>query len=202
MDKQTKRLLRLNGTSGNSKMPPQSTCISEFHVLAVDDSTIDRKVIERLLKISSCKVTTVSSALRACEILGIVDGQSSVTFNEIKVNLIMTDYCMPDMTGYDLLKKVKESAALKEIPVVIMSSENVPNRIERCLEEGAKEFIIKPVRLADIKRLSGHVIESQLSDGEVPGCSKRKSEMEDTQNWKRADTKAFSKGDWHPLNKD
>ncbi|KAH7521587.1 hypothetical protein FEM48_Zijuj07G0049100 [Ziziphus jujuba var. spinosa] len=45
-----------------------------------------------------------------------------------KVNLIMTDYCMPGMSGYDLLKRVKGSS-WKDVPVVIMSSENVPSRI-------------------------------------------------------------------------
>jgi CheY-like chemotaxis protein len=39
------------------------------------------------------------------------------------------------MTGYELLKHVKESATLKDILVVIMSSENVPTHITRCLEE-------------------------------------------------------------------
>jgi two-component response regulator (ARR-A family) len=47
------------------------------------------------------------------------------------VNLIITDYCMPGMTGYDLLKKIKESSSLRDIPVVIMSSENIPSRINR-----------------------------------------------------------------------
>jgi hypothetical protein len=36
---------------------------------------------------------------------------------------------VPEMTGYELLKRVKESAALRDILVVIMSSENVPTRI-------------------------------------------------------------------------
>jgi CheY-like chemotaxis protein len=42
---------------------------------------------------------------------------------------------VPGMTGYELLKRVKESTALRDILVVIMSSENVPTRITRCLEE-------------------------------------------------------------------
>jgi two-component response regulator ARR-A family len=50
---------------------------------------------------------------------------------DVAVNLIITDYCMPGMTGYDLLKKIKESASLRDIPVVIVSSENIPSRINR-----------------------------------------------------------------------
>ncbi|GKG16777.1 two-component response regulator ARR5-like protein, partial [Tanacetum coccineum] len=50
---------------------------------------------------------------------------------DLKVNLIMTDYSMPGMTGFELLKKIKNSSTLKEIPVVIMSSENSLTRIDR-----------------------------------------------------------------------
>ncbi|KAJ8570423.1 hypothetical protein K7X08_037395 [Anisodus acutangulus] len=140
----------------------------QFHVLAVDDSLIDRKLIERLFKISSCQVTTVESGSKALEFLGLQqehDEQnnpnqpcvSPSNQQEVEVNLIITDYCMPGMTGYDLLKKIKESSSLRNIPVVIMSSENVPSRISRCLEEGAEEFFLKPVRLSDVNKLRPHM---------------------------------------------
>lgn len=135
---------------------------AQFHVLAVDDSIIDRKLIERLLKTSSYQVTTVDSGSKALQFLGLLEDEqrnlsppsvSSDFHQEIEVNLIITDYCMPGMTGYDLLKKIKESSSFKDIPVVIMSSENVPSRISRCLEEGAEEFFLKPVKLSDVKKL-------------------------------------------------
>ncbi|KAF3794951.1 Two-component response regulator [Nymphaea thermarum] len=126
----------------------------ELHVLAVDDSLLDRKVMERLLRFSSYKVTAVDSAKQALEILGLGDKSSQ---NDVSVNMIITDYCMPEMTGYDLLKRLKESSYLREIPVVIVSSENVPTRIDRCLAEGAKEFLLKPLKLSDVKRLGIHM---------------------------------------------
>lgn len=148
---------------------------SQFHVLAVDDSLIDRKLIERLLKTSSYQVTTVDSGSKALEFLGLLhDEQASSPStpppeqNEIEVNLVITDYCMPGMTGYDLLKKIKESQSLKDIPVVIMSSENVPSRINRCLEEGAEEFILKPVKLSDMNRLRPHILKGKNKDQQQP----------------------------------
>ncbi|KAJ9172104.1 hypothetical protein P3X46_015385 [Hevea brasiliensis] len=130
----------------------------QVHVLAVDDSLVDRKVIERLLKISCCKVTAVDSGIRALQFLGLDEEKSSsVGFDGLKVDLIITDYCMPGMTGYELLKKIKESSTFREIPVVIMSSENVMARIDRCLEEGAEDFIVKPVKLSDVKRLRDYM---------------------------------------------
>ncbi|KAF9611236.1 hypothetical protein IFM89_028306 [Coptis chinensis] len=78
---------------------------------------------------------------------------------ETKVNLIMTDYSMPGMTGYDLLQRVKKSS-WKDVPVVVMSSENVPSRMNMCLEGGAKEFLLKPVQLSDLRKLRPHLLES------------------------------------------
>ncbi|KAF6174486.1 hypothetical protein GIB67_004680 [Kingdonia uniflora] len=135
----------------------------QLHVLAVDDSLVDRKVIERLLKISSFKVTTVDSGKRALQYLGLDGEKSSAGFDGLKVNLIITDYWMPGMTGYELLKKIKESSTFREVPVVIMSSESVLTRINRCLEEGAEEFIVKPVQLSDVKRLKNNIKREEVS---------------------------------------
>ncbi|KAI9174208.1 hypothetical protein LWI28_013737 [Acer negundo] len=146
----------------------------ELHVLAVDDSFVDRKVIERLLKISSCKVTAVESGTRALQYLGLDGEKSSVGFDALKVNLIMTDYSMPGMTGYELLKKIKESSVFREIPVVIMSSENIIARIDRCLEEGAEEFIVKPVKLSDVKRLRDCIIKGDGEENVKKNLNKRK----------------------------
>ncbi|KAL6497442.1 hypothetical protein OROGR_029371 [Orobanche gracilis] len=169
----------------------------ELHVLAVDDSLVYRKVIERLLKISCCKMTAVESGRRALQYLGLDGEKNSFGFDvseelanlvvclaslafavhrfmvmtnmvqkfiksdELKINLIMTDYSLPGMTGFELLQKIKLSIAtiavaiansvanrcygaiepiatlragsskLKEIPVVIMSSENILARADR-----------------------------------------------------------------------
>ncbi|KAK2998331.1 hypothetical protein RJ639_024588, partial [Escallonia herrerae] len=129
------------------------------HVLAVDDSLADRKLIERLLTKSACKVTTAENGQRALELLGLIDGQHANNNRGSKVHMIITDYCMPGMTGYELLRKIKESSNLKEIPVVIMSSENVPTRIKKCLDEGAEEFMLKPLKQSDVKRLRCHMMQ-------------------------------------------
>lgn len=158
---------------------------SKFHVLAVDDSIIDRKLIERLLKTSSFQVTAVDSGNKALEFLGLHENDEKISANkaftspmnqqEMAVNLIITDYCMPGMTGYDLLKRVKESS-FRDIPVVIMSSENVPSRINRCLEEGAEEFFLKPVRLSDVNKLKPHMLKRKNKD-----CEKLEKETDQEQ---------------------
>ncbi|KAB2046853.1 hypothetical protein ERO13_A13G004600v2 [Gossypium hirsutum] len=127
---------------------------TKFHVLAVDDTLIDRKLIEKLLKTSSYQVTAVDSGTKALEFLGLNNNDH----HDVEVNLIITDYCMPGMTGYDLLRKIKESSSFKDIPVVTMSSDNIPSRINRCLEDGAEEFFLKPVQLSDVNKLRPHLM--------------------------------------------
>lgn len=147
--------------------------MAQFHILAVDDSVIDRMLIERLLKTSSFHVTVVDSGTKALKFLGLVEDEvrnekpqtiAAETDQVVEVNLIITDYCMPGMTGYDLLRKIKESNSLKDIPVVIMSSENVPSRINRCLEEGAEEFFLKPVQQSDVNKLKPHLLKTKVKN--------------------------------------
>ncbi|KAM7507756.1 hypothetical protein LguiA_018209 [Lonicera macranthoides] len=175
-----------------------------LHVLAVDDSLIDRKLLEKLLTVSSYQVTCVESGDKALEYLGLLhnnnnsnaeiisdsttsscasctctasssssSSSSQTSKQELqgsKVNLIMTDYSMPGMSGYDLLKIVKGSS-WKDVPVVVMSSENEPSRINMCLEGGAKEFLLKPVKLSDLRKLQSQLL---ISHSEYPSDDEEK----------------------------
>ncbi|MED6170614.1 Two-component response regulator arr5 [Stylosanthes scabra] len=122
-------------------------------------------------------VTVVESGTRALQYLGLDgDKKTSIGFDSVKVNLIMTDYSMPGMTGYDLLKKIKESSVFREIPVVIMSSENILTRIDRCLEEGAEDFLLKPVKLSDVRRLKDFIMRGEVKEGEKRCCKRLRSD--------------------------
>ncbi|XP_058090041.1 two-component response regulator ORR1-like [Magnolia sinica] len=131
-----------------------------IHVLAVDDCPIDRKIVEKLLiKASSFKVTAVDSGKKALEVLlGLNEEDVECPgVNDCRIDVILTDYCMPEMSGHDLLKVVKEHNCLKSIPVVVMSSEKEPQRISGCIAMGAEDFILKPLHLRDIQGLRNHV---------------------------------------------
>ncbi|KAJ4834492.1 hypothetical protein Tsubulata_021015 [Turnera subulata] len=119
----------------SNKMVSMADFGDEPHVLAVDDNLIDRKLVEKLLKNSSCKVTTAENALRALEYLGLGDDKRNST------------------TAQDI-----ESSIFREVPVVIMSSENIPTRINKCLEEGAQMFMLKPLKQSDVAKIRCDVL--------------------------------------------
>lgn len=52
-------------------------------------------------------VTAVESGSKALEFLGLMRSSDPPSAIQMEVNLVITDYCMPEMTGYDLLKKIK-----------------------------------------------------------------------------------------------
>ncbi|CAL5016818.1 unnamed protein product [Urochloa decumbens] len=122
-----------------------------MRVLLVDDSPVDRRVAQLLLSSDSCAgsfhVIAVDSAKKAMEFLGLKGGK------EQAIDMVLTDYCMPEMTGYDLLKAIKALNPLKPIPVIVMSSEDEPQRISRCLNAGAEDYIVKPLQSKDVQRL-------------------------------------------------
>ncbi|XP_062195278.1 two-component response regulator ORR12-like [Phragmites australis] len=117
------------------------------HVLVVDDSLVDRCVVSMALKCYNIRVTAVEGPKQALKVLDA----------EHDVKMIVTDYCMPAMTGYDLLVEVKKSPKLRHLPVVIVSSDNIPERIKMCLDGGAMEYILKPIKAVDVPRILSYI---------------------------------------------
>ncbi|PUZ76111.1 hypothetical protein GQ55_1G263800 [Panicum hallii var. hallii] len=157
----------------------EGNAAAAVRVLVVDDSPVDRKVVELLLRnhkggAAPFHVTAVDSGKKAMELLG-PKGQgkldsSDADSNELSVDIVLTDYCMPEMTGYDLLKAIKALSSPNPIPVVVMSSENEPERISRCLTAGAEYFILKPLKSKDVQRLRNCSNPAKPKDADDAQC--------------------------------
>jgi CheY-like chemotaxis protein len=59
--------------------------------------------------------------------------------------LILLDLNLPDMTGIDILKRVKDNGTLKAAPVVVLTTTDDEQEIKRCYELGCNVYITKPV---------------------------------------------------------
>ena len=62
-----------------------------------------------------------------------------------KALLILLDLNLPDMTGIDILRRVKESKYLRSTPVVVLTTTDDSLEIKRCYELGCNVYITKPV---------------------------------------------------------
>lgn len=66
-------------------------------------------------------------------------------------DLIISDIRMPDMKGDELLRYLKSNVLFKQIPVVMLSSEDSTSERIRLLEEGAEDYIVKPFNPLELK---------------------------------------------------
>ena len=71
------------------------------------------------------------------------DGSGGVS--SARALLILLDLNLPDMSGVDILKRVKENEHLKLTPVVVLTTTDDEREIKRCYDLGANVYITKPV---------------------------------------------------------
>jgi CheY-like chemotaxis protein len=65
--------------------------------------------------------------------------------NKAKPRLILIDLNLPGLSGMDLLRKIKETPALRYVPTVIFSTSDNPKDIRTSLEFGANAYVTKPL---------------------------------------------------------
>jgi two-component system, chemotaxis family, chemotaxis protein CheY len=83
------------------------------------------------------------------ETLGAANGNDAykvLTEKAKEVNLVLTDYNMPDCTGFELLKKIKENPLVTKVPVVFLTTESNPDKMRSAKEAGLTAWIKKPYR--------------------------------------------------------
>jgi chemotaxis protein histidine kinase CheA len=102
------------------------------HVLVVDDSITTRTLERNILEIHGYQVTVAMNGLEAWNLL-----------QQQAFDLVVTDVEMPEMDGFTLTQRVRNDDALRETPVVIVSSLAKEEEQRRGLEVGASAYIVK-----------------------------------------------------------
>lgn len=103
-------------------------------VLIVDDFSTMRKIVRNIIKQLGFK-----------NIIEADDGKSAVKeLKKGKVDLILCDWNMPEMSGIDLLKTVRSDDELKDTPFVMITAEAQKDNILEAVKEGVSNYIVKP----------------------------------------------------------
>ncbi|GLU12105.1 hypothetical protein SLE2022_288110 [Rubroshorea leprosula] len=121
-------------------------------LVEADDST--RQIIAALLRKCSYRVAAVPDGLKAWEIL------KDKAHN---IDLILTEVDLPSISGYALLTLIMEHEICKNIPVIMMSSQDSISTVYKCMLRGAADYLVKPIRRNELRNLWQHVWRRQSS---------------------------------------
>ncbi|GAB4823950.1 hypothetical protein N2152v2_010996 [Parachlorella kessleri] len=127
----------------------------QLHVLLVDDERLSRTVVGNLLRKCNYQVTTAENGAEAMELLR---KSPHGTFQ-----LVLTDICMPEVNGIELLQLVKQDDSFRSVPVIMMSSIEQDETVLQCVQGGADEYLVKPVTKKELQHIWQHVWRKQLA---------------------------------------
>ncbi len=123
----------------------------------VGDNEINRDVLLRRLERQGYTVTVAANGYQALE-----------TVSTRKFDLILLDVLMPEMNGYQVLERLKSDAALRDIPVIVISALDELDSVVRCIEIGAEDYLPKPFNPVLLRaRISACLEKKRLRDQEV-----------------------------------
>ncbi|XP_034204912.1 two-component response regulator-like PRR95 isoform X2 [Prunus dulcis] len=126
-------------------------------LVEADDST--RQIISALLRKCNYRVVAVGDGLKAWEV---IKGKHH------KIDLILTEAELPSISGFALLTLIMEHDMCKNIPVIMMSSQDAISTVLKCMLKGAADYLIKPVRRNELRNLWQHVWRRQTIGAQAP----------------------------------
>ncbi|KAL4575154.1 hypothetical protein LXL04_021996 [Taraxacum kok-saghyz] len=144
--------------------------LRSLKVLLVENDDSTRHIVSALLRNCSYEVTAVANGIEAWKVL--------IDLNK-QIDIVLTEVLMPYLSGIGLLTKIMNHVPRKNVPVIMMSSDDSMGIVFNCLSKGAVDFLVKPIRKNELKNLWQHVwrkCHSQSSgSGSESGIGTRKS---------------------------
>ncbi len=121
----------------------------ELHAMVVDDSRVMRKMVMESLKRTEFADFVFTEA---------EDGEDAlVKFDPHSIDIIFCDWNMPNLTGIEFTRKLRETTSAAHVPIVMVTSEKTSEKVHEALSSaGADAYITKPFTVEDLNRkLSG-----------------------------------------------
>ncbi len=105
-----------------------------MQALVIDDSRAIRMILSRILRECGYSVTEAEHGKDALAKLGCIDD----------LQLVMVDWNMPEMNGYDFLREFRGMDAYVRTPLVMVTSESEEEQVGQAIAAGASGYVTKP----------------------------------------------------------
>ena len=127
------------------------TATAPLDVLIVDDSAAIRKILQRVLRQTDLPLGEIHEAGDGTEAVEILKTRS--------FGLVLSDINMPQRDGLQLLARVKEMPHMKNVPVIMITTEGGQGKVMEAVQLGATGYVRKPFTAEQIKeKLAGVLI--------------------------------------------
>jgi len=111
-------------------------------LLVVDDSSIIRKIIKATADVLQMETEEAQDGIEALE---------KLSAHYENIDLVLLDWNMPEMSGYDVLVEIKGNEKLRHIPVMMVTTEGQKNNIVAAVRAGADNYLTKPFTVEELE---------------------------------------------------
>lgn len=125
---------RETGESLGIAAQPEAGLLSHMRILVVDDSADTLEMLQRLLEMEGALVASAASAADALEVA-----------REKDFDVVLSDISMPGMDGFELVRRLRQLARQKNVPVIALTGFGRVEDVERAAEEGFSSHVTKPI---------------------------------------------------------
>ena len=125
-------------------------------ILTVDDSKTIRMIVARAFKTFACEILEASDGVEG---LAIVSRE--------KPDIILLDYTMPVMDGFEMLNKLKADPESKGIPVVMLTAEAGRENVLKIARLGVRDYLVKPFKEDLVVERVGRIIDLKAKNEAV-----------------------------------
>ncbi|MGF9699489.1 ATP-binding protein [Paenibacillus sp. MABNR03] len=126
---------------------------AEHTILIVDDDPVNRQVLFNLLSTERYRVISADSGAAALKLREQYPG----------IDLVITDWMMPRMSGMELCRKLREHNSLSELPILMLTARGLPEDIRLGFQAGANDFLSKPVDAGELRARVRTLIDMRAS---------------------------------------
>jgi CheY-like chemotaxis protein len=126
-------------------------------VLVVDDSVVNRKLLDRALRAEGHSTLLAEDGEQCLRLLA--EPRDPV------IDVVLLDLVMPGLDGFATLERIKSDDALRHLPVIVISAVDETASVARCIEMGATDYLPKPFAVPVLRaRVRASLADKRLRD--------------------------------------
>jgi two-component system sensor histidine kinase/response regulator len=135
----------LGVASQASPAPPEEKPLVGIPVLVVDDNFTNRRILTEMFWMWQMKPAEAASAQEALSLLRRASERGH------PYALVVTDVHMPEMDGFDLVDRIKNTPDLADVAIIMLTSGEKRGDVQRCRGLGGSAYLMKPVRRVELR---------------------------------------------------